>query len=147
MISFWWDRYKLHRPYCMILECWTISKLLICEHRKQGHNSKPREPADLLTTGVPVCFKMLPSLSNKQWVINKSLFEFFIKISIYTKIETRVSICMTSLCTLELGIICLLSIVDRSYVFYLLQQESGGGGGGGELATAFDLAAFGFLWT
>ena len=25
--------------------------------RRQGHNSKPREPADLLTTDVPVCLK------------------------------------------------------------------------------------------
>ena len=36
------------------------------------------------STVVPVCFKMLPSMSNKQWVIHKSLFEFFLKISIYT---------------------------------------------------------------
>ena len=85
--------------------------------------------------------EMLPSLSNKQCVINKSLFEFFIKISIYTKIETRVSICLTRLCTLEMGISCLLSIVDLPFP----RRGSGGGGEGGRVATAFDLAAFGFL--
>ena len=86
---------------------------------------------------------MLPSLSNKHCVINKSLFEFFIKISIYTKIETGVSICLTRLCTLEMGKNQLASQYCR---FTLPQKGFGGGGGeGGRVATAFDLAAFGFL--
>ena len=82
---------------------------------------------------------MLPSLSNEQCVNNKSLFGFFTKISIYTKIETRVSICLTRLCTLEMG----KNQLSSQYCTFTLPQK-GFGGGEGRMAKAFDLAAFGF---
>ena len=73
-----------------------------------------------LSIGIP-SFKMLSFMSNNQWIISKSLFEFFKDLYLHSCISlkfNRVSFYgMTGLCAIEPGISCFLSIVDCRYGF------------------------------